>query len=437
MSAIRIGLDGYNLALARGTGVATYGRTLAHAVVRAGYKLDLVYGLGVPQDSREDLRETLFYARLAEDAPAQLPTNLSARVKRAAMLPGTRDLIAVPHSGHVVAPDLELRVPPFDRLFTRGSLFTICARYFRRFGRFMPLRIPTPPEIMHWTYPLPLRMLGSRNIYTLHDLVPLRLPHTTLEDKRYYDRLIRTCLAEAAHIVSVSEASRSDIEMLFPGYGDKITNTYQPIDLAIDPRTDDLQRIRKLFDLDAGNYFLFFGAIEPKKNVGRLIEAYLSADIETPLIIVGAEAWRSDHELRLLHGAHGSVLSGTRSIRRIDYLPRHLLIELVAGAKAVAFPSLYEGFGLPAAEACALGIPVLASSGGSLPEVVGPGGLIVDPYDVSAMAAALRRLDEDSLLRETLGAAGKRHTTKFSFDRYTTVITSLYQHVIESCDLAR
>jgi len=82
------------------------------------------------------------------------------------------------------------------------------ARYSRRYGRFTTVRAPDPPAIMHWTYPLPLRLEGARNLYTLHDLVPLRLPFTSLEDRRYYDRLIRACLTSADHICTVSETSR-------------------------------------------------------------------------------------------------------------------------------------------------------------------------------------------------------------------------------------
>lgn len=428
---MRIGIDGYNLALPRGTGVATYGRTLARAVKAMDWPLDLFYGLQVSPKSEPDLREALFFARLGDDPGPPPPLTLRRMILRAMMSPGERRMIPVPVSGRVFTADFADRLPPFDRLFTFGGLFDIAPRYFRRYRRFMTIRVPDPPAVMHWTYPLPLRLAGAANVYTLHDLVPLRLPNTSLEDKAYYHALIGECVRTADHLVTVSEASRRDILELFPTDPARVTNTYQPVDTPqrrLDPAalTD---RLVRLFDLERQGYFLFFGAIEPKKNVGRMIEAYLSSGVETPLVIVGAGGWRSDRELRLLSGAHGKRLAGADRVRVIDYLPRPLLMELVEGARAVLFPSLYEGFGLPAAEAMALGAPLISSSGGSLPEVVGDAGLCVDPYDVAALAAALQQVDADPALRTRLAAAGPEQAAQFAPERYQERLSRLYAAV--------
>lgn len=427
---MRIGVDGYNLALPHGTGVATYARTLVAAINGAGWKVDLLYGIPVAQDAPVDVRETLFYGRLSEEqGNVPLPQTISAKIRRFLLTPEVRKMVEVPRSGHVITTDLADRVPPFDRLFTRGRVFSVCARYFRRYGKFMTLRIPNPPPIMHWTYPLPLRLEGAQNLYTIHDLVPLRLPHTTLEDKRYYHRLIQTCIETAAHIVTVSEASKQDIISLFAADPAKVTNTYQAFDPPEpDESGSDLdRRLKRLFDLDRNGYFLFFGAIEPKKNLGRLIEAYLRSEIDTPLIVVGSTGWKSDQELRLLRGGTGTALSGAKQIRQIDYLPRRMLLDLVRGAKAVLFPSLYEGFGLPALEAIALGVPLLTSATSSLPEVAGAAAIYVDPYDVSAIVTALKRLDGDERLRETLAAAGPVHAERFGAIAYRNRMESLYR----------
>lgn len=429
---MRIGIDGYNLALSRGTGVATYGRTLARAVADLGWPVDLVYGLPVPPKSRPDVRESLFFARLGEgsDGAPPLKMTLRRRILRAMMAPGARDLAPVPVTGRVrITEDFADRLPPFDRLYTLGALFDIGARYFRRYRRFMTVRVAEPPAVMHWTYPVPVRMAGAANLYTIHDLVPLRLPSASLEDKAYYDALIGACVRTADHIVTVSEASRRDILELFPTDPGRVTNTYQPVDVpAAAPDAAALaQRLDRLFDLARDGYFLFFGAIEPKKNVGRMIEAYLSSGVETPLVIVGAGGWRSERELRLLNGAHGKRLAAADRVRVIDYLPRPLLMELVRGARAVLFPSLYEGFGLPAAEALALGAPVVASTGGSLPEVVGEAALTVDPYDVAALTAALKRIDADEDLRARLKAAGPVQAEKLSAEAYRVRLSALYR----------
>jgi glycosyltransferase involved in cell wall biosynthesis len=434
---LRIGIDGFNLAMPHGTGVATYGRTLAEAITGLGHKLDLVYGVPVALDSPEDIRETLFYGRLSEerglgDKPA---LSLKAKITRLLMTPEKRQLLQIPHSGRVITSGLEERVPPFDRLFTRGNVFDISARYFRRFGKFMTLTMPDPPAIMHWTYPLPLRIEGARNIYTFHDIVPLKLPHTSLEDKRYYHRLLTRCVETAAHIVTVSENSQQDVVEFFPGAAGKITNTYQSFETAERLGDEELtRRLDRLFDLARGKYLLFFGAIEPKKNLGRLVEAYLRSEITTPLIIVGSTGWKSDQELRLLRGGAGTQLKAAKQIRQIDYMPRRLLLDLVQGARAVLFPSLYEGFGLPALEAIACGVPVMASSASSLPEVTGEAAIYVDPYSVDTMVDALKTLDGDAALRDRLSSEGPRQAARFAQGAYRARLQSLYEATMAAGD---
>ena len=428
VSPIRVGLDGYNLALPQGTGVATYGRNLAAAIDELGYPIDLVFGVNIPRKADIDLRESLFFGQLGADAPKRL--NWRKKVRRWRVHPFAHDMIEIPVTGRAVLEDAGDRLPRFDRLFNLSEIYDVCARHFRRYGRFMTLRMPNPPTIMHWTYPLPLRVAGARNIYTLHDLVPLRLPRASLEDKRYYDTLTRACVTRGDHIVTVSEKSRSDIIELLGANPGHVTNCYQASDMPVlrDPQAL-AGRLRRLFDLDMKGYFLFFGAIEPKKNLGRVIQAYLEADLETPLVIVGAEAWHADRELKLLGTAHGRQLPGVDRIRRIDYVPRALLTDLLHGAKASLFPALYEGFGLPALETLAAGVPLLSSTTGALPEVAGAAALAVDPYDVDAMVAALRRLDTDAALRARLSEQGPAQAALFSRAAFAERVRQLYQQV--------
>lgn len=438
VGGLRVGLDGFNLAMARGTGVATYGRALSHALKAMGYGVDVLYGLNVSPNAPADLRETLFFAALSEgrsggEAPAKI--TLRRAFERAFPWPQTRNMVEIPITGRVISDAMAGRLPAFDRIFSLPSLFYLGSRYFRRYGKFMPVRIPDPPAIMHWTYPLPIRLDGARNIYTLHDLVPLRLPFTSLEDRTYYDHLLRVCVATADHLCTVSECSRRDIIALLGADPDRVTNTYQAV--APTPATTTAltqsalaERLRTLFDLQAGGYFLFFGAIEPKKNLGRLIEAYLAADLATPFVIAGPRAWQADSELRLIEGAHGVALKGAERIRRIDFLPADQLTILVRGAKAVLFPALYEGFGLPALEAMALGAPLMASNAGSLPEIVGKAALLIDPYDVAAMVSALRQLDGDGALRSGLSVAGLERAKAFSMPVYQDRLQTFYQGVM-------
>lgn len=432
----RIMIDGFNLALPRGTGVATYGFNLALAARGMGLGVEGMYGLRAPFNRK--LREIMFYESMGEGHQTRPPAKFSLsgfrelslllRPKLARQIPQAED-------SRVDTQAFAHRLPRFDRLFTSPDLFDQAMRHFRRFGLFLPLRVPDPPQIAHWTYPLPVRLVGARNIYTLHDLVPLRLPHTTLDNKRQYYKLVHACVRKGDAICTVSEASARDIGMLFPQSAGKVFNTYQAVDLP--PSITDLDEaevettVRQIFNLPYKGYFLFFGAIEPKKNVGRLIEAYLASGCTTPLVIVGTRAWGSDVELRLLQKDEIQPLKATfRNIRRIDYLPRSLLMRLVRGARAVTFPSLYEGFGLPALEAMMLGTPVLTSNTSSLPEVVGDAALTVDPYKPADIIAALRRLDTDEGLRAQLSAAGRKQAATYAVPAYQQRLADMYGRVL-------
>jgi glycosyltransferase involved in cell wall biosynthesis len=425
-----IGVDGFNLALPRGTGVASYARELTWALRGLGASVDVLYGLQVPAASRREVRETLFFSELGREPTAAAASRKGrwARMRQAIPGPGPRNAVEVPVTGRVLAEGMAGRMPAFDRIFSYGGLFELAARYFRLYGRFLPVRMREPPAVMHWTYPLPLRLLGSRNIYTIHDVVPIRLPFASLEDKRYHDRLLRACIADADLICTVSEASRRDILALYGPDPERVVNTYQCVGAATDElsREELAGRLRSLFGLQDRGYFLHFGAVEPKKNLGRLLEAYLTLETETPLVVVSAPGWNSAGELRLLQDVHGLGLAGAARVRQLEYLPRDLLMQLVRGARAVAFPSLYEGFGLPALEAMALGTPVLTSAAGSLPEVCGEAAFYVDPYDVGSIRRGLERLDSNAALRERLAMAGAERAEQFSLEAYKARLSKLY-----------
>ena len=394
----------------------------------------MLYGLTINADTPRDLRETIFFDSLDKEGGRAAPRPFSPRWLQEATLGWTvPQALDVPIQGHVVSRALAGRLPQHDRILNVPDLFQVAERYFRRHKRFLRIRIPDPPSIMHWTYPLPILLEGARNVYTLHDLVPLRLPFTTLDNKRWYDRLIRGCLQWGDHVCTVSEASKQDIQTLFDAAPERITNTYQSSmqqPPSVDGEAGLATWLQGLFELDYRGYFLFFGALEPKKNVGRLIEAYLASGVQTPLVIVGGRAWKSEMELRLVRTKDGSPLVAARRVRLMEYMPGTWLTGLIRGARAVVFPSLYEGFGLPVLEAMQQGTPVLTSNTSSLPEVAGQAAVLVDPYDTDAIATGLRRLDGDASLRDSLAQAGRQQAVLFDMDHYTARIATLYETVM-------
>ncbi len=433
----RVFIDGHNLALDQGTGVATYARNLSFALGRMGFRTGVLYGTRSSLSRDPLVREIAFFDERVGEQPAWILA--FRRFYRALGSPNGEHAMRVPISGRVIATSFRDRLPHYDELWNAWELFQQAHAQFRVLGRLMPVRMKPAdrPALMHWTYPLAVTLPGVPNIYTLHDLVPLRLPYTTLDHKRRYLALQRLIARKAAHIVTVSEASRRDIISLLGVPEERVTNTYQAVEIPRKftdvPMPEVAAEIAGSFGLEAGRYWLFFGAIEPKKNVGRLIQAFLASGVEGTLVIVGKKAWKSEQELRLLFEDHirwlvleGGTLRARHKVMLLDYAPFRLLVNLIRGARGVLFPSLYEGFGLPALEAMLLGTPVITSNTASMPEVVGDAALTVDPYDISALVQAIQALDGDAALRGRLAAEGPRRAALFSPERYDARLRALY-----------
>jgi glycosyltransferase involved in cell wall biosynthesis len=430
MTSQTVLIDGYNLALERVTGVATYARNLSAAIHDLGHRVEVLYGLRMP-DAQDPLeREAFFFDPLPQRPRGRLRLALH-RAGQVALQPGGPAISEIPRTGRVVATPFRDRLPVADRIWNGSDLFGAARAQFDALGRILPVHLPERPDIAHWTFPFPVRIPGAKNIYTLHDLVPLKLPYTTLDRTPAYRRLIRTIIDHADHIVTVSEQSKRDICELFDVPDEGVTNVSQAVHLPEDQIGKPIDLVQRelegLFNLPYRGYFLFYGAVEPKKNVGRLIEAYLATNVDTPLLIVGSSAWKSEQELRLLTALDSGTLRGR--IRRLDYVPSNILITLIRGAKAVLFPSLYEGFGLPVLEAMTLGTPVLTSKEGSTPEIAGEAGLLVDPYDTAAIAEGIRTLDADPELCASLSARGLKQAELFSPERFAERTGEVYRRV--------
>ena len=289
---------------------------------------------------------------------------------------------------------------------------------------------------MHCTYQLPLRAKRACNIYTIHDLVPLRLPFTTLDNKRLSYRLLRKIAAEADHIVTVSENSKRDIVSLLGVPEERVTNTYEAVEFPreLTERSDDVvaEQLRGSYQLEFRNYLLFYGALEPKKNVARLIDAYMLSGADIPLVVTGAAGWGNQTETKMLDelSAEGRERRrGSRRVYRFEYASIPMLVTLIRGARAVIFPSLYEGFGLPVFEAMQLGTPVVTSSTSSLPEIAGDAALYVDPYDTYQIAQAIKTISADEGLRAELSRRGLVQAELFSMARYRERVAALYERL--------
>jgi glycosyltransferase involved in cell wall biosynthesis len=343
--------------------------------------------------------------------------------------------VRVDLSGVVITRSFDDKLMAHDNLFIARNLFMRARRHFRWTKRFAMVAFDERPDIFHCTYQLPLRAKGARNIYTIHDLVPLRLPYTTLDRKRDMFRLLKKIGAEADHIVTVSENSKRDIIEVLGVDESRVTNTYQTVTFprALADLSEDVvtTQLKSAFKLEYSGYLLFFGALEPKKNVGRLIEAYMASRVDIPLVLVTTGGWQNQAESRLIAAERRRITQagGTfgRGLMRLEYVSQSALVTLIKGARAVLFPSLYEGFGLPVLEAMVLGTPVVTSKESSLPDVAGDAALLVDPYDVDDIAQAIRTVSADADLRGELVQRGKAQAQRFSKERYEERVKALYE----------
>jgi glycosyltransferase involved in cell wall biosynthesis len=273
-----------------------------------------------------------------------------------------------------------------------------------------------------------MRLQGSRNIYCVHDLVPLLHPGLTAIDQGRMGRLLGRLRHEASHIVTVSEQSRQDILATLGWPADRVTNTYQAVFL---PKVPEAQ-VAERFGLVRDGYFMHVGTIEPRKNIARLIEAYRASGLSVPLVLAGPDGWGAPGELAAARDmlVERPRASGLPCVVRIPWINRDVLVGLMREARAVVAVSLAEGFGLPIAEAMEIGVPVLTTESGACAEVAGGAALMVDPYDPRAIAAALRALDHDAVLRDQLRAKGHVRASLFTPAAYAGRLKRLYSTVL-------
>ena len=431
----RIMIDAYNIARPHGTGVATYGRTLAAAADALGHETGLLFGTQAGHARQPLLNEIA----LAEGDEAMAAQGKAARRAWQALcaaqgIVGARRAREVALSGEVILPPA-LGGGNGGTFGTAGywnapRLYSLAHGAFQVTGRMTRVQAGGA-DIAHWTYPLPVKMPGAMNIYTLHDLVPLRLPYTTADRKKTYLALCQTIARQADHILTVSEHSRADIIRILGVESARVTNLYQATDIAgLLAGVSEQQIAREvegLLHAPMRGYYLFFGAIEPKKNLARLLEAHLASGTRHPLVIVGAPGWGGDRDVALIKQL--AALDKTKRIRWLGYLPRQTLATVIAGARAVVFPSLYEGFGLPVLEAMTLGTPVITSNTSSLPEVAGEAALLVDPFDVRGLSRAILSLEGDDAAVAALSQAGRKQAERFSARAYRARLSAFYAQI--------
>lgn len=432
--------EGQNLTLPRGTGIASYARTLASVVRDLGYTTEVLVPGQISRPAAHGAHGLRDVDGLLQDTRSALQRRVSKTAREIAGAPfGVRPVPLRVGPGGEKAGGGPLS--GFATIHASPEVVDVARAQFKRWGKPLAVKLDEPPAVFHATQATPMRVAGCPNVYTIHDIVPLRAPHTTLDDKRFFRDMVRYLCHKADHIVTVSEFSRADI-MDFAGIsGDRITNTYQAVELPAEflAESDDqvAEVLSRAYGLDFKEYFIFVGAIEPKKNLSRLIDAYAASGSKRPLVIVGGLGWQYGDILEKLNDerfmrlvTEGNSMYIRRQVRRLGYVSARQLARLTRGARALFFPSIYEGFGLPVVEAMQLGTPVLTSNSTSLAEISGDAALLVDPFDVDDIARGIWQLDGDDTLRADLERRGARRAESFSRENYARRLDALYARLV-------
>jgi len=272
-SARRIVYDGLNLALGQGTGIAVYTRVLIHTARSLGYDIGVVYGVPLPATEDPLLREVLFFDQMRSSsrrASASRSRILYNRFVDYLRYFSTIHPSPLRLGTAVVAEQFKDLVPELDRAFLVRNLFDNADRFFRQTGKLVNLSLETQPDIFHFTYTVPIKGKSSLNIYTIHDLVPLRLPFATMDNKKNTLRLLREVVKNADHIVTVSENSRKDIISLLGVSEDRVTNTYQAVIFPqkyLDRSESVVANfLEARYGLEMYGYLLFFWGIGTQKK---------------------------------------------------------------------------------------------------------------------------------------------------------------------------
>ncbi|MBL8154833.1 MAG: glycosyltransferase family 4 protein [Anaerolineae bacterium] len=314
------------------------------------------------------------------------------------------------------------RISPkwFARLWHRLNLYIPVEAFVGRVDVFHATDFVLPPTLPH-----------TLTLLTVHDLSFVRVPESASPRlKAYLDTLVPRSLKRADYVLADSLATKQDIVDLYRTEAERVEVLLSGVDPVFCPSDSvNFLPIRKKYRIGNSPYLLAVGTVQPRKNYARLIEALSilrAAGLEVELVIAGGKGWLEDPIYAAL-----DQFDMRPHVHFIGFAAEEDLPILYSNALCSVFPSLYEGFGLPILEAMACGTPVVTSNVSSMPEVAGDAALLVDPYDVEAIAHAVRRLIEDSNLRQSLVQSGLDRAKQFTWEKSARQLLQVYQRLLD------
>ena len=292
-------------------------------------------------------------------------------------------------------------------------------------------------EVSHFfNFIIPFGVKGKK-ICTIHDLAFKRYPETVnLKTRKYLEYRLKKTIKRADKIVVVSKFTADELMELYEVPEEKIAVIYNGVDFNLYNQNISEERVKSVLDkrnLESGGYFFYLGTIEPRKNIYRMVGAYAkcvkrlkSEGAKAPKLVLGGRlGWYYDEILERIKSENIED-----NIQLLGYVDEKEKPELYKGALAFLFPSLYEGFGLPIAEAMACGTPVLTSNSTSLVEIAGNSAICCDPLSEEDIAEGMYRLVVEPETREKLSAMGPEQVKQFSWDTSAEKLYELYKSVL-------
>lgn len=273
-------------------------------------------------------------------------------------------------------------------------------------------------------------------VITVFDLSFLKFPQAFQAANRFYLRtMTQMSVRRAEQVIAISEHTRQDVIARLGVPAERVQTVY----CGVDPTFVPLPRAEiEAFKVEKGlpeRFVLFLGTIEPRKNVVRLIEAFvplarLFPDVD--LVVAGGKGWFFEPVF-----ARAQALGLASRVHFPGYVPEAEKPLWYNAAEVFCYPSLYEGFGLPPLEAMACGVPVIASTAASLPEVVGDAGILIDPQDTPGLSEAMHALFQDASFRTELAERGCARARQFSWPETARQTTQIYHLARRQAFLAR
>ncbi|MBN1179105.1 MAG: glycosyltransferase family 4 protein [Anaerolineae bacterium] len=264
-------------------------------------------------------------------------------------------------------------------------------------------------------------------VVTIHDLSFLRFPHLFRPANRLYlSALTKASARRARRVIAVSSHAAEEAVRLLGVSRERVDVVYHGVDSDFRPLPPETVAAFRAQRQLPERFVLFVGTLEPRKNVVRLVEAFQRlSDDGLRLVLAGGRGWYDDAIFERV-----AALGMQERVIFPGYVPVEELPLWYNAATVFAYPSLYEGFGMPVTEAAACGTPVLTSNTSSLPEAAGDGAVLVDPTDVDALADGLHRLSTDASLREDMRRRGLAHARTLTWEQTAARTLSVYQRAV-------